>query len=75
MVEESDGEVENAPEEALFAVDGDVYVPPLADFALGSSLGNEPKMLDKALCTPHAKQWQAAYNYEITQLEKLSTWV
>ena len=71
---ESDEEVENAPEEALFAVDGDLYVPPLEDYALGTSLGNEPKTLDEALCIPHAKQWQAAYDYEIAQLQKLGTW-
>ena len=73
-VEESDGEVQNAPEEALFAVDGDLYVPPLADYALGISLGSEPKMLDEALHTPNAKQWQTVYNYEIAQLKKLSNW-
>ena len=71
---EFDEEVENAPEEALFAVNGDVYVPLLADYALGTSLGNELKMLDEALCTPNAKHWQAVYDYKITQLEKLSSW-
>ena len=73
-IEESNGEVENTPEEALFEVDGDLYVPPLADYAPGISLGSELKMLDKVLCTPHTKQWQTAYNYEIAQLKKLSTW-
>ena len=71
--EESDEEVENASEEALLAADGDAYVPLLTDYALGTLLGNEPKMLDEALHTPNAKQWQAVYDYEITQLEKLST--
>ena len=73
-IEESDGEVENAPEEALFAVDGDLYAPHLADYALGTLLRSELKMLDEALCTPHAKQRQTAYNYEIAQLKKLGTW-
>ena len=65
-VEESDGEAENVPEEALFAVGGDLYVPPLADYALTVLLGNKPKMLDEALCSPHAKQWWAVYKYDIT---------
>ena len=73
-VEESNREVENAPEEALFAVNGDLCVTPLADYALGISLRSELKTLDEALCTPHAKQWQTMYNYEITQLEKLGSW-
>ena len=73
-VEESDGEDNTLPEEAMFAAVGDMSVPLPADFALGSLMGAELKMLDKALRTPHAKQWQAAYNYEIAQLEKLGTW-
>ena len=73
-VEESDGEDNTLPEEAIFAAVGNMSVPLPADFALGSSMGAEPKMLDKALHTPHAKQWQAAYDYKITQLEKLGTW-
>ena len=48
-------------------------VPLLADFTLGSSMGTEPRMLDKTLHTPHAKEWQNAYDYEIGQLTKLGT--
>ena len=32
-------------------------------------------MLDKALRRPNAKEWQEALKYEISQLEKLKTWV
>ena len=35
----------------------------------------DPKTLDKALCGPNAKEWQEALEYEISQLEKLGTWV
>ena len=73
-VEESDGEDNSLPEEAMFAAVGDMSVPLLADFALRSLMGAKPKMLDEVLCTPCTKEWQAAYDYEITQLEKLSTW-
>ena len=73
-VEESNGEAENICEEALFAVDGDLYVPLPADYALTVSLRNGPKMVDGVLHSPHAKQWQAAYEYEIAQLKKLSNW-
>ena len=73
-VEKSDDEDNALPEEAMFAAVGNMSVPLLADFALGSLMGTEPKTLDEALCTPHAKEWQAAYNYKINQLTKLSTW-
>ena len=46
----------------------------LTDFTLGSSMGTKQRTLDKALCTPHTKEWQNAYNYEIGQLMKLGTW-
>ena len=58
----------------MFAAVGDMSVQLLTDFALGSLMGAELKMLDEALRTPHAKQCQAAYDYEIAQLEKLGTW-
>ena len=74
MAEESDGDNNSLPEEALFAAVGNMSVPLLTDFALGSSMGTEPKTLDKALLTPHAKEWQNAYDYEIGQLMKLGTW-
>ena len=74
MAEESNGVNNTLPEEALFAAIGDMSVLLLTDFALGSSMGTEPKMLDEALRTPHAKEWQNAYDYEIGQLMKLGTW-
>ena len=73
-VEEFNGKDNSLPEEAMFAAVGDMSVQLLTDFALGSLMGAELKTLDEVLCTPHAKQWQAAYDYEITQLEKLGTW-
>jgi len=38
-------------------------------------MGTEPQSLDGALHGPNAKEWQAALDYEISQLEKLGTWV
>jgi hypothetical protein len=32
-------------------------------------------MLDKALRGPNADEWQKALEYEISQLEKLGTWL
>jgi len=49
------------------------YLPP--DFALIRSLDSEPTSLDKALQSPDATKWQTALEYEISQLEKLETWV
>ena len=72
--EESDGDDNTFPEEALFAAVGDMHVPLLADSALGSLMGTELKMLDEALRTPCTKEWQNAYDYEIGQLTKLGTW-
>ena len=72
--EESNGDNNTLPEEALFAAIGNMSVPLLTDFTLGSSMGTEPRMLDKVLHTPHAKEWQSVYNYEIGQLMKLGTW-
>ena len=72
--EESNGDNNTLPEEALFAAIGDISVLLLTDFALGSSMGTEPRILDKVLHTPCAKEWQNAYNYEIGQLTKLGTW-
>ena len=74
MAEESDGDNNTLPEEALFAAIGDMSVLLLADFTLGSLMGTEPKTLDEVLHTPHIKEWQNAYDYEIDQLTKLSTW-
>ena len=71
---ESDEEVENTPDEALFEEDADPYTTSLTDYALGILLGNKPKTLDKVLHSPHAKKWQKAYDYKIAQLEKHNTW-
>jgi len=38
-------------------------------------MGTEPRSFDEALRGPNAKEWQAAFDYEISQLEKLGTWV
>jgi Reverse transcriptase (RNA-dependent DNA polymerase) len=47
-------------------------LPP--DFALLGGMGTEPWLLDKALHGPNTKEWEAALDYEISQLEKLGTW-
>ena len=36
---------------------------------------SDPQMLDKVLCGPNAKEWQAALDYKINQLQKLNMWV
>ena len=36
---------------------------------------SDPHSLDEALLGPDMKKWQAALEYEISQLEKLGTWV
>ena len=46
-----------------------------ADFATVGAMGTEPASIDEALRGPNAKEWQAALDYEINQLEKLRTWV
>ena len=74
MAEESNSDNNTLPEEALFAAVGNMSVPLLTDFALGSSMGTGPRTLDEVLCTPCTKEWQNAYNYEIGQLMKLGTW-
>jgi hypothetical protein len=48
-------------------------LPP--DIAAIGHASADPKMLDEALRGPNAKEWQAALDYEISQLEKLGTWV
>ena len=48
-------------------------LPP--DFALVGGLNSELKLSDKVLHGPNAKEWQAALDYEIGQLEKLKMWV
>src|SRR5271169_109619 len=48
-------------------------LPP--NFALVGAMGTEPRSIDEALHGPNAKEWQAALDYEINQLEKLGTWI
>jgi hypothetical protein len=47
----------------------------LPDFTLAGHSISDPTMLNKALCRPNAEEWQKALEYEISQLEKLGTWV
>ena len=53
--------------------DWEAELPP--DFALIGALGMEPKSLNDVLSGPHAKEWQTALDYKISQLQKLGTWV
>jgi hypothetical protein len=46
-----------------------------AEFAAVGAMGTKPVSIDEALHGPNAKEWQAAIDYEINQLEKLGTWV
>ena len=54
--------------------DEDLFDSLPRDFTLAGIMGNEPRTLDEALRSPNAKEWQAAYDYEISQLEKLGIW-
>ena len=62
--------VEHVLEDANDYHDESYQLPP--DIALASFAYLDPKMLDKALRGLDAKQW---LEYEISQLEKLGTWV
>jgi hypothetical protein len=68
---ESEGELEN---DLGIVLDGeDLYGLP-QEYRLAGAFGYEPKTLCEALDTPKAKEWQAAHNYEVNQLQKLKTW-
>ena len=45
------------------------------NFALAAPMESAMLTLDEALQGPNAKQWQVALDYEISQFEKLGTWV
>ena len=49
---------------------GDDY----GEYAFIASMGNEPTSLDEALSGPHAIEWQAAWDKEISRLEGARTW-
>ena len=51
-----------------------MYHLPL-DLAFVGIMDSEPKSLDEVLRGPKAREWQTALDYEISQLEKLNTWV
>ena len=42
--------------------------------ALGSSVGSEPKTLDKVFNSPKANEWRAVYKYELNQLKSMGAW-
>src|SRR5271168_1027696 len=44
------------------------------DFATVGHNGTDPQTLDEALRGSNAKEWQAAMDYEISQLQKFETW-
>ena len=68
-LEDDEGQTEFPEENDDVASD----LPP--DFALIGGMGIGPQLFDEALCGPNTKEWQAAFDYEISQLEKLGTWV
>jgi hypothetical protein len=43
-------------------------------FAFIASMGNEPALLDEALSGAHAREWQAAWDKEMSRLEAAHTW-
>jgi hypothetical protein len=55
--------------------DDDIFTMLPPDFATVGAMGTEPASIDEALRGPNAKEWQAALDYEISQLKKLGTWV
>jgi hypothetical protein len=64
-------------DKTLDEVDEDVYssynLPP--DIALTGYSFLDPMTLDEALRGPNTQEWLKALDYEISQLEKLGTWV
>jgi hypothetical protein len=54
-------------------LDSSYGLPP--DIALIAHNRSDPITLDKAMRGPNPKDWQAALDYEISQLEKHGTWV
>jgi hypothetical protein len=55
--------------------DDNMFTTLLPHFVIVGAIRTEPASIDEALRGPNAKEWQAALKYEISQLEKLSTWV
>src|SRR5882762_3692438 len=47
------------------------HLPP--EFTTVGAMGTKPASIDETLHGPNAKEWQAALDYEINQLEKLGT--
>jgi hypothetical protein len=68
---ENEGETESGIE---FLEEGNDRYGLLQEYALAGAFGYEPKTLQEALETPNAKEWQAAHDYEVGQLEKLKMW-
>lgn len=67
-------EVPEEPNDYIDDQDDDAFdLPP--DIALAGHYATDPSTLDEALRGPDAKEWQKALEYEISQLEKLGTWV
>jgi hypothetical protein len=46
----------------------------IAEYALASSIGHKPRLLEEALQGSNAKQWADVNEYEISQLEKNQMW-
>ena len=59
---------------ALTDLEDETYYPDTGNFAL-ISIGLEPQSLEEALRGPNSVEWNDALKYEISQLEKLGTWV
>jgi hypothetical protein len=59
---------------AIVDDDIDGLEPVGVDFAFVMSMGNEPALLDEALSGVHVREWQAAWDKEISCLEGARTW-
>ena len=68
--DQSLAELEHIPEDIY---DSDYNLPP--DVAALGHTWSDPQTLDEVLRGPNAKEWQAALDYEINQLQKFGTWV
>ena len=56
--------------------DTDDWLPEMPlEFALATISSTAPRTIDKALSGLNSKHWKTAQDYEISQLEKLKTWV
>jgi len=73
QVDEPDNNADNILGIHILEDNNELFTDLPPDFALVGTMGYAPRTLDEVLRGPRAKEWQAAYDYEISQLKKLET--